>query len=162
MAEIKGFSGENEFLSNFFIAPMEMVIKGTRFRFRCSETAYQMFKVFSNWKNPTTGELGRAMAFSIDAFTPGRAKRLGKKLPIDEQYWKSVRVEVMKTVLKAKFGSPLLRDRLLATGDAYLEETNDWNDTFWGVCNGIGENMLGKLLMQLRAEIRERLCKKEI
>ncbi len=34
-----------------------------------------------------------------------------------------------------------------------LVEGNWWNDTFWGVCNGEGQNNLGKILMKIRKEI---------
>jgi len=34
-----------------------------------------------------------------------------------------------------------------------LEETNTWGDKYWGVCNGEGENQLGKLLMKIRENI---------
>jgi predicted NAD-dependent protein-ADP-ribosyltransferase YbiA (DUF1768 family) len=37
-----------------------------------------------------------------------------------------------------------LGDKLLETGDKYLEETNHWHDTCWGVCNGVGTNWLVK------------------
>jgi hypothetical protein len=53
-------------------------------------------------------------------------------------------------LLAQKFSYPYYRDLLLATGDAELIEGNVWNDVFWGVCNGIGKNWLGKLLMQVR------------
>jgi predicted NAD-dependent protein-ADP-ribosyltransferase YbiA (DUF1768 family) len=43
---------------------------------------------------------------------------------------------------------------LLETGDAELIEGNDWGDTFWGVCGGKGNNFLGKLLMEVRKELR--------
>lgn len=46
--------------------------------------------------------------------------------------------------------------QLLATGTRYLEETNTWGDTYWGVCEGKGLNMLGKTLMQVRDELRRR------
>ena len=42
---------------------------------------------------------------------------------------------------------------LMDTGDAELIEGNNWNDTFWGVCNNAGENNLGKLLMKIRAAL---------
>lgn len=44
---------------------------------------------------------------------------------------------------------------LIATGDAILREGNHWGDRFWGVDarTGEGENHLGRLLMELRAEI---------
>jgi predicted NAD-dependent protein-ADP-ribosyltransferase YbiA (DUF1768 family) len=48
-----------------------------------------------------------------------------------------------------------LRERLLATGEAELIEGNTWNDTFWGVCKGEGQNWLGKILMEVRKELAE-------
>lgn len=47
-----------------------------------------------------------------------------------------------------------MRARLLETGDAMLIEGNTWGDTFWGVCNGQGLNVLGNLLMEIRQELR--------
>ncbi len=62
----------------------------------------------------------------------------------------------MYRLLRAKFTqNSEIRQKLLDTGSAYLEETNYWHDTFWGVYNGNGENHLGKLLMLVRDEIRE-------
>jgi hypothetical protein len=54
-----------------------------------------------------------------------------------------------------KFGGkePLLTRALLATVDADLVEGNTWNDEFWGVCNGSGENNLGRLLVKVREEL---------
>ncbi len=60
----------------------------------------------------------------------------------------------MELVLRQKFSHPGLLALLLATGDMELVEDNDWDDTYWGVCNGVGENNLGKLLMKIRAEAR--------
>jgi predicted NAD-dependent protein-ADP-ribosyltransferase YbiA (DUF1768 family) len=48
---------------------------------------------------------------------------------------------------------------LLATDEADLVEGNHWNDTFWGVCRGVGQNWLGRILMDERASIREALAK---
>lgn len=47
-----------------------------------------------------------------------------------------------------------LGNKLEATGDSLLVEGNWWHDTFWGVCNGFGENNLGKLLMKIREELK--------
>jgi N-glycosidase YbiA len=44
---------------------------------------------------------------------------------------------------------------LLDTGDAELVEVNHWRDFWWGVCNGVGANHLGRLLMTIRNELRE-------
>ena len=43
---------------------------------------------------------------------------------------------------------------LLSTGDKYLEETNHWKDTYYGVCDGVGKNVLGKILMSVRNIIK--------
>lgn len=48
-----------------------------------------------------------------------------------------------------------LAQKLIATGNAYLEEGNQWGDKFWGTVNGNGENMLGKILMKERDILRE-------
>jgi predicted NAD-dependent protein-ADP-ribosyltransferase YbiA (DUF1768 family) len=65
----------------------------------------------------------------------------------------------MRDLLYSKFiANPDLRDKLLATGDRQLVEANWWEDSFWGVYvpkEGIpfGSNVLGKLLMEVRAEV---------
>ncbi len=59
----------------------------------------------------------------------------------------------MTDLVRQKFQDPELRAALLATGNRYLEETNWWGDTFWGVCNGAGENRLGMILMAIRTRI---------
>ena len=60
----------------------------------------------------------------------------------------------MERILRVKFSSPDLKEKLLSTGDRYLVEGNSWGDVYWGVCGGKGINMLGKLLMQIREELR--------
>lgn len=47
-----------------------------------------------------------------------------------------------------------LGEKLLATGVVNIEEGNSWGDTFWGVCEGHGENHLGKLIMEQRDALR--------
>jgi ribA/ribD-fused uncharacterized protein len=68
--------------------------------------------------------------------------------------WPSVRVEVMRTALRAKFGQhPELRALLTGTGGAWLVEDSP-RDSFWGAGpHGTGANMLGVLLMELRTEL---------
>lgn len=60
---------------------------------------------------------------------------------------------VMRKCLKEKFKDPYLQESLIETGTAKLIEGNFWNDTYWGICNGIGENHLGQLLMEIRNDI---------
>lgn len=84
--------------------------------------------------------------------SPGRAKRLGKSLTLRPD-WDAVRLGIMRDLLRQKFNHPEYQRMLLATGDAELVEGNVWGDTFWGICDGVGENYLGRLLMQVREEL---------
>jgi predicted NAD-dependent protein-ADP-ribosyltransferase YbiA (DUF1768 family) len=60
----------------------------------------------------------------------------------------------MEGLVRQKFSKdPVLRQRLLDTGDQDLVEGNTWGDTFWGVCRGQGSNWLGRILMDVRAEL---------
>ncbi len=57
----------------------------------------------------------------------------------------------MRAVLREKFEQNKdLVTLLLGTGKEQLIEGNKWHDTFWGVCDGVGSNYLGILLMDLR------------
>lgn len=71
--------------------------------------------------------------------------------------WEEVKLDVMRDVVFAKFfQNPELAKRLLATGGSNLIEGNNWHDTFWGVDSetGEGQNNLGKILMEIRAELK--------
>ena len=71
--------------------------------------------------------------------------------------WEAVKIQIMYQIVYAKFSqNPLLKQKLLDTGDAYLQEGNTWYDTFWGVCNGVGQNNLGYILMRVREELRNK------
>ena len=61
----------------------------------------------------------------------------------------------MLEIVRSKFKQNKdLAKKLIETGDAYLEEGNWWGDKIWGVCNGEGENRFGKILMQVREELK--------
>jgi ribA/ribD-fused uncharacterized protein len=70
--------------------------------------------------------------------------------------WDLVRVDTMRSILRAKIDQhAYVRHKLLATGERPLIE-DSWRDAFWGWgprCDG--ENMLGKLWMEIRAELRQ-------
>ena len=72
--------------------------------------------------------------------------------------WNKIKVDRMRSVLRLKFDSteryPLCK-ALLDTGDAALIEASN-TDAFWGIGKkGTGKNMLGKLLMEVRDELRQ-------
>ena len=87
---------------------------------------------------------------------PGHAKRLGRRQdwPLRPD-WEEVKVDVMRRAVLRKFWThPGIRAALLATGDRPLVE-NAPTDTFWGCgADGSGRNMLGIILMDVRAALR--------
>jgi ribA/ribD-fused uncharacterized protein len=90
------------------------------------------------------------------ATTPKEARSLGRSraIPICSN-WDSIRDEVMLRGLRLKFQRPKPREILLSTGDRELIEASPF-DYYWGAGkSGTGKNRLGKLLMQVRDELRE-------
>lgn len=69
--------------------------------------------------------------------------------------WDDVKVRFMREILRAKASEhEYVRRKLLQTGDRELIE-NSWRDSFWGWGeNRDGQNQLGKLWMEIRAELR--------
>jgi len=69
--------------------------------------------------------------------------------------WDAIKVDVMRSILRTKAAQhEYVRRKLLETGDRELIE-NSWRDAFWGWGpNRDGQNMLGKLWMEVRAELR--------
>ncbi len=135
---INSFNGEYAFLSNFYPA----LITYKNINYPTSEHAFQAAKTLDAEK--------RQMIAILD--TPGKAKRAGRKLEIRPD-WESVKLYVMLEILRIKFSNSDLACKLISTGQKFLAEGNNWNDTFWGVCSGKGKNQLGRLLMRVRAEI---------
>lgn len=143
---IDSFTGDYRFLSNFY--PSEIVLDSEKYP--TVEHAFQAAKTIRLDER----------AYVRAAKTPGEAKRLGRKVTLTPG-WDELRVGVMHQLLRIKFGNRVLRAMLLDTGDAELVEGNYWNDRFWGVYKGRGENHLGKLLMAVRNELNaEGSCRK--
>jgi N-glycosidase YbiA len=69
--------------------------------------------------------------------------------------WDQVKLAVMNEAVYAKFKqNPDLVERILATGDAELVE-NSPIDSYWGIGqDGNGQNMFGKILMDVRQKLR--------
>lgn len=139
MKAIERFRGVHAFLSNFYAAPVgfEGLLYPT------VEHAYQAAK-----------SLDVAIRRGIrDLSTATNAKMRGRAIRPLRTDWEQVKFDVMLTCLRSKFLNPELRAQLVATGDARLVESNTWGDRVWGVCDGRGENHLGRLLMQVRTEL---------
>jgi ribA/ribD-fused uncharacterized protein len=88
--------------------------------------------------------------YKFIALNGAQAKAMGRRVELRED-WDAVKLGVMYEVLQAKFAqNPELYNQLKDTGTEEIVEGNWWYDKYWGVCNGEGENHLGKLLMWIR------------
>jgi ribA/ribD-fused uncharacterized protein len=137
------FVGEYAWLSNFYASPLRV----GKYNAQTVEHAYQL------WKCANTGDRGWVCA----APTPAEAKRRGRRV-MQRADWNDIRVQAMRYCLTLKFAPGTeLAAKLVALGGEIVED-NYWHDRFWGrcvcaKCGGQGENMLGTLLMERRAEL---------
>lgn len=144
---IAEFQGDYRFLSNFYPA----VVEFEGITYPTVEHAYQSAKTLD------MAERKRIAACA----TPAEAKRAGRALAgVGKQRadWEQVKFDVMEQCVRYKFTHhDELKQKLLATGDATLEEGNNWDDRIWGISppgSGQGDNRLGKTLMKVRDELR--------
>lgn len=140
--KINRFRGEYGFLSNFWEVPV--TYKGLTYG--SNEAAFQAQKCM-------TEEEKQFFA----CLRPSAAKKHGRRVTLRPD-WEEVKVGIMEEIVRAKFTqNEEMKQRLMATGDAELEEGNDWHDTCWGVDSktGEGENHLGRILMRVRRELQD-------
>lgn len=140
------FDGEYTFLSNFYNASCIFEEK----LYPTVEHAFQAAKSLDHAERDWIAAAG----------SPGLAKRLGRRVNLRPD-WEKVKFDVMEECLRSKFADPVLKQKLLATGDEELVEGNYWHDNTYGNCSCerckdiIGRNMLGNILMKLRTEFME-------
>lgn len=139
MTKIETFSGEYRWLSNFW--PCSVEFEGLVYP--SSENAYQASK-----------SLDQAVRSRFVDTSAAASKKLGRQIEKRDAF-DDMKVIIMERILIAKFYNSTLRASLLDTGDAELIEGNTWNDRFWGVCRGEGQNMLGRVLMRVRLFYQE-------
>ena len=139
---ITSFEGRYSFLSNFYAAQTQY----EGFLYPTSEHAYQAAK--------------SERIKILMAGTPDDAKHLGRKIELRED-WEEVKDQIMYEIVKSKFKNAGLARKLLNTKDERLCEGNYWHDNYWGACTCPKcillprKNKLGKILMQVRKELRE-------
>lgn len=137
--EILGFKDEYRWLSNF----AECSVEFDGDFYTTVEHAYCAAKTFDP-----------VLRKEIRSLSAGQAKRFASKFTLIPD-WDTIRLAVMWYLLKQKYHQEPYKSLLLATGDAFIEETNWWGDTFWGVCEGVGQNNLGKMIMEIRKELKD-------
>ena len=132
---IYGFFPPYRWLSNYHMVNIAMPDGLT---YPSTENAYQAYKLLDvEARKPFT------------TYSCGESKKMGQFVRLRSD-WEKIKVDVMKTCLEVKFQNPELKEMLMATAPKHLEEANNWGDKYWGTTYGKGENMLGKLLMQIR------------
>nr|DAE82371.1 MAG TPA: hypothetical protein [Caudoviricetes sp.] len=136
---ITTFKGRNFYLSNYFTAP----VRYDGITYQNNEAAFQAQKCVDPRDR---------MAFI--GLPPNKAKAMGRRVKLRKD-WEDVKNRIMYEICLAKFTqNKKLKEVLISTKDEELIEGNTWNDTYWGVCNDKGLNMLGKILMRVRSELR--------
>ena len=147
MNKITSFKDEHRFLSNFYQSPETLdglTYPNAEAAFQAQKCEKEEDKVkYTLFKNPVV------------------AKRMGKKEPNLPENWRDISYGIMLDIIRAKFSLPEMKEKLLATGDAELVEGNNHHDNIWGDCTcprcaaKLGQNRLGKILMQVREELKQ-------
>ena len=134
--------------SNFSSHPFSLGGK----RWQTSEHYFQAQKFVGTGNEAYVEEVRNAKYPSIAARL-GRSRKVALRAD-----WESVKDDVMRAAVRAKFDAhPVLRTRLLDTGDAVLVEKTT-GDTYWGCgSDGTGLNRLGHILMETRTLFMESL-----
>lgn len=99
---------------------------------------------------------------------PAKVRDLGRKIaPFDGQIWDQHKFELVMAGNRAKFRDPALREVMRKTGDRFMVEASP-EDRIWGIGFSAedapknvpdwGENLMGKVMMQVRNEIRQELA----
>lgn len=131
------------FLSNFYISKMRF----KNHTYKSVEHLYQAVKCVNRHDKTKIRH----------AATPKEAKILGRFVETRDEWNDEVKkIDMMYGCLYLKFKKPKMMRKLLQTADVELTYINYWHDTFWGVCTctihkHTGRNLLGKLLMHVRA-----------
>jgi len=138
---ITSFTGDYRFLSNFWRVPI--TYDGNTYP--TVEHAYQAAKI-----DPRCARYKTVCCDIRNAPTPGEAKRMGRRVQMRTD-WHNMKLVIMRELVAQKFTKfPLLITKLVTTAPATIVEGNSWNDRYWGVCDGYGENHLGRILMEIR------------
>jgi len=148
------FRGDYFFLSNY---DKHETFRWRNQSFTSGEQAFAYAKTFY----PTDFNQAKAQLIGeqiLEAETPGEAKALGRKAPLDLSMWDGGhKVQIMREIVRAKFrGVTGYGGKLINTGAMMLVEGNTWGDKFWGRCldkatgQMVGLNTLGVILMEER------------
>jgi ribA/ribD-fused uncharacterized protein len=141
---IDRFHDEHRWLSNFQSANIkvgEVMFPSVEHAYVAAKTEFPFSPIDLEW---------------FIGLSAGKVKRVGSQLELRPD-WDEAKLSIMLTLTEMKYSvaNPELRKLLMATGDQEIIEGNHWGDTFWGMCDGVGCNWLGHIIMGVRKEIRD-------
>jgi ribA/ribD-fused uncharacterized protein len=135
-------------LSNF----SSFEVDWSGFPFKTAEHLYHWLR-FSLSDEPDAYQVAGVIKNARSAHDAFQTAQEHKALQVEN--WNAMKVGFMRRILRAKADQhEYVRRKLLATGDRELVE-NSWRDDFWGWGpNRDGKNMLGKLWVEVRSDLR--------
>jgi len=148
-------SGYDGYLSNFYPS----VFSIDKIVFTCSEQAfmYHKCKYFDENNDTLLSEI-------LHETNPNKIKKLGRSVRnFDDVKWNQVKYDVMLKCVRNKFiQNHNIKEKLLETHPKQLYEASPW-DKIWGIGydketairknpNRYGQNLVGKVLMEIRDE----------
>jgi ribA/ribD-fused uncharacterized protein len=141
---IDTFREEYWFLSNFY--PCTLFADDGNI-YPSVEHAYQAYK--------TTDFSIREKIKNIKK--PGGAKRFGRIFE-KRTGWEFLKTGIMFNFVMLKFSTnKILQFKLVHTFPNSIVHDNSWGDIYWGICDNIGQNILGKMLMEIRRHFIKKL-----
>ena len=110
-----------------------------------TENFYQAMK----YKSQSTRKL-------ISTLKPHESKGYSRNNLMTNEKFEERKLDIMLYAQRKKYSQEPFKSKLLSTGGCPLEEGNWWGDKFWGVDikTREGENYLGKIIMQVREELK--------
>lgn len=145
--DVNRFRGSFTFLSNFTRCDLEY----QGYTYPSVEAAYQAQKCLPDHTDQ--------MSLFFNCKDGKTAKAIGEQITLSPD-WDDRKVKVMRELLEIKFHQEKFKALLLDTKEGTLCEGNTWHDNFWGKCycdkckDIPKQNMLGKMLMEIRAELQ--------
>jgi ribA/ribD-fused uncharacterized protein len=141
------YEQDHYYLSNF----SAFTLRWCGITFPTSEHAYQWERFRLTSQDAIRDSIRNAPSAHVAFKTAQQCKHLQRGM------WNDVKVDTMRQILRLKAHQhEYVRRKLLQTGDRELIE-NSWRDDYWGWGESRdGQNMLGKLWMEIRDELRAR------
>lgn len=157
------FTGVYSFLSNFADSVVYIPAEGKELPYKSLSKGRREYKKGKALKCLTVEHAFHAMKTVYPKerrkiateTSPGKAKRAGRKALLRAN-WDEMRIDIMRCLVLQKFQHKKLFNLLDKTKDCKLVEGNTWGDRFWGQVDCQGENNLGKILIQVRTELRKK------